>query len=145
MNKVLFSSNKNDWTTPLTFFKELDKKYHFVLDPCSDDNNHLCDNYFTIEDNGLVQDWRYGGWVFCNPPFNELDLWCKKCADELIHNDVRTCLLMPARTDTKYFHNYVLPYCDIVFIKGRLYFGNCGNPSPFPSILCFYGGKDFKY
>ena len=77
-NDVFFSSVSNDWSTPQDFFDSLNSEFHFNLDPCSDYFNHKCDLYFTIDDDGLLQDW--GGYnVFCNPPYGrEISKWVKK-------------------------------------------------------------------
>ena len=139
MNNVLFSKNSDEWYTPRDYFYNLDKEFHFNLDPCSSDENFLCINHFTKEDNGLNKDW--GGYtVFCNPPYSEISKWCEKCALESKKPNTVICLLIPARTDTKYFHSFVLPLAEIRFIKGRLHFGGSINSAPFPSILCVYGG-----
>ena len=66
--EVMFSSKTDSWATPADFFRELDEEFHFNLDPCADEYNHKCDRYFTIKENGLLQDWG-GNCVFCNPPY----------------------------------------------------------------------------
>lgn len=133
--ELMFSSKSDNWATPDDLFKELDKEFHFNLDPCADEYNHKCDKYFTKEQNGLLQSW--GGYrVFCNPPYGrEVKDWVKKCAEsdaELV------VLLIFARTDTKYFHEYIYGKAELRFIKGRLKFGNCKNSAPFPSMLCIF-------
>ena len=80
MNKdLMFSSKTDEWSTPQSFFDELDKEFHFTLDPCADHFNHKCENYFTKEQDGLLQDWG-GETVFCNPPYGnkETGIWTKK-------------------------------------------------------------------
>ena len=82
INKSLFSSNTNEWATPIKFFEELNKEFNFTLDPCATLENHKCKKFYTIQENGLIQDWK-GEVVFCNPPYGkELPLWVKKCYEE---------------------------------------------------------------
>lgn len=82
MNLALLSSKSNEWETPLDFFEELDREFHFTLDPCSTDENAKCQKHFTIKEDGLAQSWK-GETVFCNPPYGrELPKWIKKCFDE---------------------------------------------------------------
>lgn len=138
--KALFSSQKMDWSTPDDFFAELNKEFGFNLDPCSDDSNHKCENYFTEADNGLIQNW--GGYrVFCNPPYGrEIYQWVEKCYHEGCKEDTLVVLLIPARTDTKYFHDFILNRAEIRFIKGRLKFGGSTEAAPFPSMVVIFRG-----
>lgn len=135
MNKALFSSKSDDWYTPDDFFQELDREFNFNLDPCADDFNHKCDKYFTKEQDGLLQSWG-GHRVFCNPPYGKnIKHWVRKCFEsdaELV------VLLIPARTDTAYFHDYIYGKAEIRFIRGRLKFGGAENSAPFPSMLAIY-------
>lgn len=143
MNKVLFSSKKEDWTTPKELFFKLDYIYNFTLDPCSDEFNHLCDKYYTIKENGLLQSWK-NEVVFCNPPYGrKIYDWVKKCYLENINNNVEIILLIPSRTDTKFFHDFLYhnKRVDIYFIKGRLKFGNADNTAPFPSLIAHFRSK----
>ena len=105
MNKVLFSSKSNEWETPKELFDELNKEFNFTLDPCANEKNHKCNKYFTKEQNGLIQDWS-NEIVFCNPPYGrEIYDWVKKCSEEQKHSTI--VLLIPSRTDTKYFHEFL--------------------------------------
>lgn len=140
LNKEFFSSKSDEWSTPLDLFNILNAEFSFNLDPCSSDLNFLCENHFTKIDNGLVQNWS-GYNVFCNPPYSDIKNWVKKCYDEFLKNNTLIVLLIPARTDTKYFHEYILPYAEIRFIKGRLRFGGSSQNAPFPSIICVFRGK----
>ena len=130
-----FSCKSDLWTTPKSLFAELNWKYKFTLDPCATDENALCDKYYTIKDNGLEQDWG-GEIVFMNPPYNRtLCKWIEKAYKESLKGATVVCLI-PARTDTRYWHNYIFPYAsDIRFLKGRLKFGNGQNSAPFPSAI----------
>jgi site-specific DNA-methyltransferase (adenine-specific) len=138
MNKVMYSSKKQDWETPQDLFNKLDKEFNFTLDPCANDKNHKCKKYYTIKDNGLKQSWK-GETVFCNPPYGrEIKKWVKKCYEESKNNDTKIVMLIPARTDTKYFHDYIYHKAKLRFIKGRLKFSNSKNSAPFPSMLVIY-------
>lgn len=117
---VHFSSKTDNWATPQAFFDELNREFNFTLDPCADDTNHKCAKYYTKEDNGLTQSWD-NEIVFCNPPYGrEIKHWVKK-ASETAGGVV--VMLIPARTDTTYFHDYIYNKAEIRFIRGRLIFG----------------------
>ena len=133
--KVHYMSKSNEWTTPPDLFNKLNLKYNFTLDPCCTKDSALCDKYYTIEDNGLIQDWSEDI-VFMNPPYGrEIGKWIEKAYKESLKGATIVCLI-PARTDTRYWHNFIFPYAsDIKFIKGRLKFGSGNAPAPFPSAL----------
>ena len=132
----MMSSNTPEWATPQKFFNDLDAEFHFTLDPCSTHENAKCENHFTKDDDGLSQNWG-GHRVFCNPPYGrELPKWVKKCYEESRHADV--VMLIPARTDTRWFHDYIYGKAEIRFIKGRLKFGNAKQSAPFPSMVVIY-------
>jgi len=130
-----FSCKSDLWTTPKSLFDELNYKYKFTLDPCATDDNALCDKYYTIKDNGLEQDWG-GEIVFMNPPYGrKIGKWVEKAYKESLKGATVVCLI-PSRTDTRYWHDYIFPYSsDIKFIKGRLKFGSGKSPAPFPSAI----------
>ena len=141
MNKnLMFSSVTDEWYTPIDFYNELNKEFNFNLDPCATDINHKCAKYFTKEDNGLLQSW--GGYnVFCNPPYGRvINAWVEKAYNESQKDNTLIVMLLPARTDTKWFHNFIYHKAEIRFIKGRLKFGGCKNSAPFPSMLVIYRG-----
>ena len=133
--KVHYMSKSNEWTTPPDLFNELNYKHNFTLDPCCTKQSALCDKYYTIEDDGLKQDWG-GEIVFMNPPYGrEIGKWVEKAYKESLKGAVVVCLI-PARTDTRYWHDYIFPYASgIKFLKGRLKFGNGKNSAPFPSAI----------
>lgn len=136
---VMFSSKSNEWATPQDLFDKLNNKYHFTLDPCSTIENHKCEKFYTIEDDGLIKDWS-NDIVFVNPPYGrELYKWVKKCYEESLKG-TKIVLLIPSRTDTKYFHEFLYNKNNvkIEFIKGRLKFGNSNNSVPFPSLLAYF-------
>ena len=139
--KALFSTGKNDWETPKELFEELDSEFHFTLDPCATPENAKCKKFFTEEQNGLIQDWS-GEVVFCNPPYSDKQQteWVKKCWEHGQSGGLAV-MLIPARTDTKRFHQYIYnnDNAEIRFIKGRLKFGNSKNSAPFPSMIVILG------
>lgn len=143
MNRVLFSSNKDDWETPQDFFDKLNEEFHFDLEPCADKDNHKCENFFTKEDDGLLKDWE-GHTVFCNPPYGAKSTsdWIRKCAEESCKPNTTVVMLIPARTDTIAFHKYIYGKAEIRFIKGRLKFGGSKNSAPFPSMLVIFNGNN---
>lgn len=132
----IMSSNTPEWATPQSFFDALNREFSFTLDPCSTHENAKCEKHYTKEDDGLSQSWG-GQVVFCNPPYGrELPKWVKKCYDESRHATV--VMLIPARTDTSYFHDYIYGKAEIRFIRGRLKFNDGKQGAPFPSMVVVY-------
>lgn len=142
-SEVMFSSKSDEWATPQAIFEELDKEFHFDLDAAASDDNHKCDRYFTLENSGLSQNWG-GCRVFCNPPYSQIDKWVEKAFRETRNDNTLVVLLIPSRTDTRYFHNYIYQRAEIRFIKGRLKFGDSKNSAPFPSMLVIFRGANIK-
>ena len=133
-NKLMFSSATDEWSTPQDFFDKLNDEFSFTLDPCANDTNHKCKKYFTKTENGLLQNWD-DEIVFCNPPYGrEIGKWVKKAAE----SKATVVMLLPARTDTKWFHDYIYEKAEIRFVKGRLKFGGCKNSAPFPSMVVIF-------
>ena len=138
INKGLFSSNSNEWATPKDLFNNLNKKFNFTLDPCATDENHKCDKYYTIKQDGLKQSWE-GECVFCNPPYGrEINKWVKYCYEQHIKHNITVVMLLPSRTDTRWFHDYIYHKSEIIFLKGRLHFNDGTNAAPFPSMIVIY-------
>ncbi|MBR8661146.1 adenine methyltransferase [Brevibacillus sp. NL20B1] len=136
----MFSSATDLWPTPQDFFDELNREFHFTLDPCATHDNAKCSTYFTKEDDGLVQEWAPHT-VFMNPPYGrEIKRWMQKAYEESLKGATVVCLV-PARTDTAWFHDYVYGKAEIRFVRGRLKFGNAQNSAPFPSMIVIYRGK----
>lgn len=139
---VMFSSKTDQWSTPQDFFDKLNDEFNFTLDPCADEQNHKCDVYYTKEQNGLSKNWG-GQRVFCNPPYGrEIGKWVEKCFVESKKPNTICVMLIPARTDTKWFHEYIYKIAEIRFIKGRLKFGNSNNSAPFPSMVVVFKESD---
>lgn len=150
MNNVHFSTGKNDWGTPQNLFDTLNREFGFTLDPCADEDNHKCDKYYTVKQDGLAQDWS-GETVFCNPPYSRKTktdpgqmAWIKKCYEESLKGNT-VVMLIPARTDTIMFHDYIIGKADIRFIKGRIKFedkkGEKKEAAPFPSMIVVYDNR----
>ena len=136
-NNVLFSSKSDEWSTPQEVFDELDSEFSFTLDPCANNENHKCQTYYTEEENGLSKSWG-GERVFCNPPYSKIGAWVRKCYEESLKDGTVVVMLIPARTDTKYFHDYILNRSEVRFLKGRLKFGDSKNSAPFPSMVVVF-------
>jgi phage N-6-adenine-methyltransferase len=142
---LMFSTGKDDWETPQAFFDELDKEFHFTLDPCCTPQTAKCSKYYTKEDDGLSKDWG-GETVFINPPYSKKqkgnpgqEAWIKKSYEESRKPNTTCVMLLPARTDTLAFHQYIYHKAsEIRFIKGRLKFGGCKDAAPFPSMVVVF-------
>lgn len=148
MNRSLLSSKKMDYCTPQDFFGELNAEFGFVLDPAATDKTAKCPLYYTPETDGLAQSWDRGGAVFCNPPYGrEIGKWVRKAYDEA-RSGTTIVLLIPARTDTAYFHDYIYGKAEIRFLRGRLRFADDNGtrypPAPFPSMVVIYNGERVK-
>lgn len=131
MTSYINKSKSNCWGTPLKLYNELNKEFNFDFDPCP----------YEYKVDGLSIDW--GKSNFVNPPYSNISEWAEKCRIEQLKGN-KSVFLIPARTDTKYFHKWILPYTEIRFIKGRLKFisldkkSKKNNSAPFPSIICIY-------
>lgn len=135
INKALFSSETDLWATPQDFFNKLNEEFKFTLDPCANEENHKCEKYFTKEQDGLLQSWD-NEIVFCNPPYGrDIKKWVKKASEA---RGGVVVMLIPSRTDTAYFHDYIYNKSEIRFIRGRLKFGDAKNSAPFPSMVCIF-------
>lgn len=138
MNKALFSSIKNDWSTPPNLFNELNTVYNFTLDPCCSVDNAKCITFFTENDNGLDQSWK-GYTVFMNPPYGKtIKAWMCKAYEEHKKHGITVVCLVPARTDTSWWHDYAMKAKEIMFIRGRVKFGNGKGSAPFPSAIVIF-------
>jgi site-specific DNA-methyltransferase (adenine-specific) len=169
----MFSSKEEKWQTPQYIYDELDKEFNFTLDPCSQHDSAKCEKHYTPEEDGLVQSWR-GETVFVNPPYTKPEEACKtkckkkRCAERGYHITKRlpgqvdwirksyeesrkpnttVVMLIPARTDTEMFHEYIYHKADeIRFVKGRISFVDpntkkSGDAAPFPSMIVVFRGN----
>jgi phage N-6-adenine-methyltransferase len=134
---VHFSSATNEWATPQDFFDKLMETYCFTLDVCATAENAKCADFYTKEDNGLTKDWMGRCWM--NPPYGrDIKYWVKKAYKSAQDNGALVVCLLPSRTDTAWWHDYVLPYGEVTFIRGRLKFGGAKNSAPFPSAIVVF-------
>jgi len=134
----MFSSKTDLWATPRDFFDRLNDEFRFTLDPCTNGVNAKCSKFYTEKENGLVQDWS-GERVFMNPPYGRvIGDWIRKAYEEGAKENTIVVALIPARTDTKYWHDYVMKADEIRFVKGRLKFGDSKNAAPFPSAVVVF-------
>jgi phage N-6-adenine-methyltransferase len=137
-NELMFSSKTDDWETPIDFFNEINKEFYFNFDACASEQNAKCKQYCSKEQDGLAQQW--GDRTWCNPPYGrEIGRWVRKAYEESRAGKL-VVMLIPARTDTKWFHEYIYNKAgvEIRFIKGRLKFGNSKSGAPFPSMLVVF-------
>ena len=140
--KTMFSSKTVEWETPVVFFNKLNEDYGFTLDPCATSNTAKCPQYFTKDDDGLSKDWG-GNVVFMNPPYGRvIKDWVRKAWQEGTKPDTTVVCLVPARTDTRWWHDYCMKAEKVYFVKGRLKFGNSNNSAPFPSAVVVFNSKD---
>jgi len=140
---LFFSSAKDEWETPHDLFKALDDEFHFELDVCATPENAKCARYYTKDDNALEQEWR--GRCFMNPPYGRrIKHWVKKAYESARDNGALVVCLLPARTDTAWWHDYCMKG-EIRFLRGRLKFllnGAEVHPAPFPSAIVIFGRTD---
>lgn len=137
MNKSLLSTKHMDYETPQEFFDSLDKEFGFDLDVCALPDTAKCARYFTPDDDGLAQDWSGHCWM--NPPYGrQIGRWIQKAYEESKKGALVVCLI-PSRTDTRYWHEYVMKG-EVRFLQGRLYFRRGGEVgrAPFPSAVVIF-------
>lgn len=147
--EVMFSSESDEWSTPISFYEKVDDQYHFVFDLACSKQNCKTNDGFTIEDNSLDQNWAQithdtkGGWLWLNPPYSKCREFVDKAFDEM-HQGAKIIMLLPSRTDTKWFHSFIYKKegVKIEFIKGRLKFSESKNSAPFPSMLIQFNLND---
>jgi site-specific DNA-methyltransferase (adenine-specific) len=147
MNRVHFSSENREWETPNEVFKPLQKKYNIVLDTCATLENKKTVIYLDKKINGLKADWftiagNLGGSCWMNPPYGRgIELWVKKAHDEALKG-MTTVALLPARTDTNWFHTYIYTgNYKVTFLKGRIRFVDAESSAPFPSMIVVFEPK----
>lgn len=134
---VHFSSATDQWPTPQWLFDALDAEFGFDLDVCASPEHAKCRRYYSPAVDGLQQTWEGVCWM--NPPYGRgIGSWVRK-AHESARNGATVCCLLPARTDTKWWHRHVMHATEIRFLKGRLRFGNAKAGAPFPSAIVVFG------
>ena len=141
MNKtVMFSSQTDMWETLKEFFTALDAEFHFQTDVCATKQNAKCKEYITPEQDGLKEPW--SGVCWCNPPYGrEIGKWVKKAHNTAQQGAADVVMLLPARTDTRWFHEYIYGRAEIRFVKGRIKFGGGKANAPFPSMVVIFRRK----
>lgn len=149
MDRVLYSSNRDTWETPTKLFGVLNDLFHIDCDLAASKDNAKCKNFISEEQNALLESSEHL-WCemnFCNPPYNKSGTqwkFLKKALEQYQKHGKNTIFLLPARTDTAGFHEYIYPYASFIFFfRGRLKFEEEGKPSkdsaPFPSCLIGIG------
>lgn len=138
ISEALYSSQTDMWETPQDLFDDLDREFHFDLDVCAIPENAKCKKFYTPEQDGLRQPWK--GTCWCNPPYGrDIWKWVRRALFASVGGST-VVMLLPARTDTKWFHDYIYKRAEIRFVKGRLKFGNSKNSAPFPSMIVIFRG-----
>jgi phage N-6-adenine-methyltransferase len=138
LNAALFSSETDDWATPMHLFRQLDYEFHFETDVCASPDNAKCEHFFTKEQDGLQQDWLGTCWM--NPPYGEtINKWMQKAYESSQQGATVVCLV-PARTDTAWWHDWAMKG-EIRFLRGRIKFGGAKDAAPFPSALVIFRGR----
>jgi phage N-6-adenine-methyltransferase len=141
--------SKDNWETPQYLFELLDNEFHFDIDLAASNQNHLCKEYYTKENSGLKANCQ-GKTVFCNPPYDSLEIWIKKCFEESQKPHTTIVLLMPNRTDTQYFDKYCWNAYEIRIVKGRINFLINGKRpkrggNNHPSLIVIFKKNNRKY
>lgn len=140
---VLHSSVSVEWSTPYSLFRQLDAEFQFKLDAAATAENAKCVAFFTAKEDGLARSWQPGP-IFLNPPYGRaLGLWISKAYEESRLGATVVCVV-PARTDTRWFHTYVLPHAEVRFLQGRVKFGGAKYNAPFPTMVVVFRGKKEK-
>lgn len=141
MDNVHFSSKTDLWATPQDFFDRYNAVHNFTLDVCALPDNAKCSVFFTPDQDGLKQDWRGVCWM--NPPYGRgIGLWIRKAFESARDNGATVVCLVPARTDTAWWHDYCA-LGEIEFIRGRLKFGGAKHNAPFPcAVVTFRAAND---
>jgi phage N-6-adenine-methyltransferase len=133
---VHFSSATDLWATPQAFFDKYNALFGFETDVCALPGNAKCQNYFTPEQDGLAQDWRGVCWM--NPPYGRtIKEWVRKAFESARDNGATVVCLLPARTDTAWWHDYCAKG-EVHFVRGRLKFGDAKSGAPFPSAVVVF-------
>jgi phage N-6-adenine-methyltransferase len=132
---VYHRHKSDEWETPAKLFADLNAEFHFSTDVAALPHNAKCDDFYSPGQDGLIQMWSGVCWM--NPPYGlVLNRWVKKAYESSREGAVVVCLL-PARTDTRWWHEFILPYAEVRFIKGRVKF-NGKESATFPSVVVIF-------
>lgn len=136
--KQMVSSKTNEWYTPQKLYDYLDDMFHFTLDPCATDENHKCDKYYTLKDDGLSKSWD-NEVVFMNPPYGgHTKDWLYKAMKQTALGATTVCLIVSS-TDRSYWHDIIDKHADeIWFLRGRVKFGGQKTTAPFASAIVIF-------
>jgi site-specific DNA-methyltransferase (adenine-specific) len=151
MNRVHFSSENKEWETPDSVFKPLQKEFDIVLDTCATSENKKTNVYIDRKSNGLKANWfevssLLGGSCWMNPPYGRgIEQWVQKASQER-DKGATVVALLPARTDTNWFHNFIHEKegVEVRFLKGRIKFVDAESSAPFPSMIVIFTPKKVK-
>ncbi len=139
--KTLMSSSQTEYETPDDFFECWNRRFKFTMDVCATQNNTKCETYITPEMDALTQTWD-GKTCWMNPPYGrEIGKWVKKACDEWEQGDCTVVALLPSRTDTKWWHEYIMDACEVHFVVGRIKFLGGEHPAPFPSAVVVWHSR----
>jgi phage N-6-adenine-methyltransferase len=152
VNEALFKSGKMDWGTPQGFFDRLDEEFGFTLEACAKRDNAKAYNYLGPDQeyegwrNGLAAQWP--GVVWMNPPYGrEVGIWCAYASGQALHNHLchKVVALLPARTDTTWWHDWVMLAAEVRLVRGRLRFEGAENSAPFPSVVVIWAPGHYPH
>lgn len=136
LNNSLYSSENDCWETPQFLFNQLNNEFGFTLDVCALAGNKKCNNYFDKQKDALRQEWTGVAWM--NPPYGRgIDKWVSKAYFSSLKGCVVVCLL-PVRSDTRWWHDYVMKSAEIRLLNKRLSFEGSNNKAPFPSAIVIF-------
>ncbi len=124
------------YPTPQWLFDQYDAEFHFSIDVAADSSNTKCARYYTIHDDGLSQSWK-NEVVWCNPPYGNIMPWVKKAHQESL-TGTTTVMLLPCRTETKWWHDYIAPYAKIHWIRKKIKFGGQRDTAPFACAIFIF-------
>ena len=138
------STEDHTWETPIDLFNRLNDRFNFTLDPCCSVETAKCEKFFTENENGLIQDWSKDI-CFVNPPYGrQIGKLVQKSYEESLRG-ATVVMLIPSRTDTSYWHDFIFNKAtEIIFVKGRIQFGDSGDNAPFPSAVIVFDNKEDK-
>jgi phage N-6-adenine-methyltransferase len=142
LTKQIFESkhvNRDNWETPPDLYDELNREFHFTLDPCARIETAKAGKYYTRMENGLLFDWR-GENVFVNPPYSGTNCkqWVEKCFHESQKPKTKVVALLPVSTSSRWFHDFIYNKAEVRFLKGRIRFVGAPYTAPFSSMIVIW-------
>lgn len=142
---MLKVTNNPEWATPQYVFDRLDREFHFTLDVCADETNRKCERYFGR--GGMAEDGLAGKWkdetCWMNPPYGRaITDWVRKAhASVSLYPSTVVVGLVPCRTDTRWWQDYVMQAAEVRFVRGRLQFGDSGQSAPFANAIVVWRNR----